>query len=87
MVGVGVASVIAPGSDVGAVAAMLGRLVLLRERHEKVLRADRGVDAVEWMAIDARVKAVQDTPLDRISPVEMDALRTAMDEWTRRRAR
>ena len=86
-VGVGVAAVIAPGSEVVAVAAMLSRLVLLKERHEEALRADRGADAVEWMAIDARAKAVQGTPVDRISPVEMDALMTALDGWTRRCAR
>ena len=87
VVAVAVASAIAPERDAASVGGMLSRLVILKERHEEVLRASRGMDAAEWMAIDARVKAVQGTPVDRLSPVEMDALMTAMDGWTRRRAR
>lgn len=91
VVAVAAASAIAPGSASRSPLAGLGgmgsRLVILKERHEEMLRASGGADAVEWLAIDAQVKAVQRTPVDRISPAEVDALMTAMDEWGRRRAR
>ena len=66
---------------------MGSRLVILKERHEELLRASGGAEAVEWLAIDAQVKAVQRTPVDRISPAEEDALMTARAAWGRRRPR
>jgi hypothetical protein len=84
-VAVAVIHALAPAAEGGG--AMPSRLVLLKERHEDLLRENRGGGAAEWLEIETRVSAMQRTPVARISPVEMDALMTAMDEWMRRRAR
>jgi hypothetical protein len=81
-----VAAVIVPARP-DSIGAMGSRLVVLKERYEEALRESTGRDSVEWMAIEARVNALKGTPSARVSPREVDALMTAMDEWTRRRSR